>query len=80
MYTIKTKKSGKEFEADLITEGTNPERLYVSLPKTTPAEAAVFLDPEEVEIEGYESYTVFCSMNMTPYGGVNLCFMKGEKA
>jgi hypothetical protein len=80
MYTIKTKKSGKTFESDMIVESENPQRLYVGLPNTTPVEATVFLDPEEIEIEGHEDYNGFCSMNTTPTGGVIICLMKGGAA
>ena len=81
MYTIKMKKSGEEFTADLINESTNLNVLFVHLIDTTAADAATaFTDPENVDIEGYEDYTVFNSMNITPGGGINICLVKGDSA
>ena len=69
--------TGKEFEADLVVESTNPERLYVHIINSTVAEVAtVFTSPSELPLVGYLGYTVFDSMNVTPTGGINVCLKK----
>lgn len=75
--TITTAK-GKEFNADLAVESTNPERLYVHIINTSVAViAAVFTNSDELPVQGYPAYTAFDSMSITPSGGVNICLKKG---
>ena len=70
-----TTSSGKIFEADLVVENLNPERLYINVIGSTVAAVAQAFTTE-LPLQEYPDYTVFDSMNITPRGGVTVCLKK----
>lgn len=73
MLTIETK-SGKRFSCDLAVENPSPPRLYLHIVGTPLSDVAMtFTDESELPLAGYQDYTAFDSMNMTPDGGINIC-------
>ena len=70
--------TGKTFEADMVVETKDPERLYVHIISSTVSQIArTFTSPSELPIDGYPDYTAFVSLNTTPTNAINVVLKKG---